>query len=97
MDQIQKMFDDAKTMAEHESIIKRYRLTGQLDRTDAIQKYIDFNQAHPEYIATVNVQGAILYNVVPMQSLCDMDVVANLNSQLIFLGGKNLLERPQNS
>lgn len=40
-------FDDAKTMAEHESIIRRYRLTGQLDRADAIQKYIDFNQAHP--------------------------------------------------
>ncbi len=91
MDQIQKMFDDAKTMAEHESIIKRYRLTGQLDRADAIQKYIEFNQAHPEYIATINVQVAML-NVVPMQSLCDMDVVANLNSQLIFLGGKNLLE-----
>ena len=31
-----KMFDDAKTMAEHQRIIMTYRSTGKLDREDAI-------------------------------------------------------------
>lgn len=87
-----KLFDDAKTMAEHEYIIMTYRSTGKLDRADAIEKYKDFNRSHPEYIAGVNIQGAVIHNVFPMENLNDFDIVRNLQLQLLYLGGKNLLE-----
>lgn len=91
-----KMFDDAKTMAEHQNIIINYYKTGRLDRADAIKKYKDFNNSHPEYKASVNIQGAIFHNVVPMENLSDFDVVRNLQLQLLHLGEKNLLEGMNN-
>lgn len=91
-----KMFDDAKTMAEHQNIIITYYKTGRLDRVDAIKKYKDFNNSHPEYKASVNIQGAIFHNVVPMENLSDFDVVRNLQLQLLHLGEKNLLEGMNN-
>lgn len=87
-----KMFDDAKTMAEHEHIIMTYRSTGKLDREDAIKKYNDFNHSHLEYKASVKIQGTIFHNVAPMENLSDFDIVRNLQLQLLYLGGKNLLE-----
>lgn len=87
-----KMFDDAKTMAEHQKIITEYRTTGRLDREDAIHKYAEFNHCHPEYITAVNLQGLIRHNMAPMQYLSNWDIVSNLNQQLLYLGGKNLLE-----
>lgn len=92
LQQTQKLIDDAKTMAEHQRIIMTYRSTGKLDREDAIEKYKDFNRSHPEYIAGVNIQGAVLHNVFPMENLNDFDIVRNLQLQLLYLGGKNLLE-----
>lgn len=91
-----KVFDDAKTIAEHYKIITEYRATGRLDREDAIRKYTEFNRSHPEYITAVNLQGAVFHNVAPMENLSDWDIVANLNQQLMYLGGKNLLEGLQN-
>ena len=91
-----KMFDDAKTMVEHQNIIITYYKTGRLDRADAIKKYKDFNNSHPEYKASVNIQGAIFHNVVPMENLSDFDVVRNLQLQLLHLGEKNLLEGMNN-
>lgn len=91
-----KMFDDAKTMAEYQNIIITYYKTGRLDRADAIKKYKDFNNSHPEYKASVNIQGAIFHNVVPMENLSDFDVVRNLQLQLLHLGEKNLLEGMNN-
>lgn len=96
MDQLQKILDDAKTMAEHQKIITTYQATGQLDRVDAINKYMKFNSSHPEYIAAVNLQGTVFHNVAPMETLSDWDIVSNLNRQLVYLGGKNLLEGLQN-
>ena len=92
LQQTQKLCDDAKTMAEHQYIIITYRSTGKLDRQDAIEKYREFNRSHPEYIAGVNMQGAIFHNVLPMENLSDFDIVRNLQLQLLYLGGKNLLE-----
>lgn len=96
MKSCEKIFDDAKTMAEHQRIITTYQTTGQLDRDDAIKKYKDFNNSHPEYIAAVNLQGTVFHNVAPMDTLSDWDIVMNLNRQLMYLGGKNLLEGLQN-
>ena len=84
MKDYEKMFDDAKTMVEHERIIMTYRSTGKLDREDAIEKYKDFNRSHPEYIAGVNIQGAVLHNVLPMENLNDFDIVRNLQLQLLY-------------
>lgn len=96
LQQTKKSIDDAKTIAEHERIIMRYCSTGKLDREDAIEKYKDFNNSHPEYKASVNIQGAIFHNVVPMENLSDFDVVRNLQLQLLHLGEKNLLEGMNN-
>jgi len=96
MQSYEKIFDDAKTMAEHQRIITTYQATGQLDRADAIKKYKDFNSSHPEYIAAVNLQGTVFHNVAPMDTLSDWGIVMNLNRELMYLGGKNLLEGLQN-
>lgn len=96
MKSYEKIFDDAKTMAEYQKIITTYQATGQLDRGDAINKYMKFNSSHPEYIAAVNLQGTVFHNVAPMETLSDWDIVSNLNRQLVYLGGKNLLEGLQN-
>lgn len=96
MKSCEKIFDDAKTMVEHQRIITTYQTTGRLDRDDAIKKYKDFNNSHPEYIAAVNLQGTVFHNVAPMDTLSDWDIVMNLNRQLMYLGGKNLLEGLQN-
>lgn len=87
---------DIKTMAEHQNIITTFRSTGRLDRLDAIDKYTKFNRSHPEYIAAVELQGTVFHNVAPMENLSDWDIISNLNRQLMYLGGKNLLEGLQN-
>lgn len=91
-----KMYDDAKTMAEHQKIIIEFCTTGRLDREDAIHKYTEFNHSHSEYIAAVELEGAFFHNVAPMENLSDWDIVSNLNRQLMYLGGKDLLEGLQN-
>lgn len=83
-------------MLEHSTIILRYRKTGCLDRSYAIEKYKDFNIAHPEYIIDVNICGFGNHNVTALENMNDWDIVANLNRQLIYLRGKNLLEGLQN-
>lgn len=96
MNSYEQIFDDTKTMLEHQRIIIAYQTTGQLDRDDAIKKYKDFNNSHPEYITAVNWQGTVFHNVAPMDTLSDWDIVMNLNRQFMYLGGKNLLEGLQN-
>lgn len=96
MNQLQKILDDAKTMAEHQRIITTYQTTGQLDRADAIKKYKDFNSSHPEYIRDVNIQVAVCQNISPMEELSDLDIVCNLQLQLEYLNLKNLSEGMQN-
>lgn len=91
-----KMFDDAKTMAEHQNIIINYYKTGRLDRADAIKKYKDFNCSHPEYITVVNIEGAVFKNVSSIETLSDDDIVFNLDKQYRYLSGKSLLEVLQN-
>ena len=44
MKSYEKIFDDAKTMAEHQKIITTYQATGQLDRVDSINKYMKFKR-----------------------------------------------------
>lgn len=88
--------DDFKTVLEHECIIDRYLKTGFLDRNDAIEKYKKFNDTHKEYLLRVNIEGAILHNTTQMENLSDFDIIYNLQLQLKYLGGKNLLEGLQN-
>lgn len=96
MNQLQKLLDDAETMAEHQRIITTYQATGQLDRADAIKKYKDFNSSHPEYIRDVNIQVAVCQNILPVEELSDFDIVYNLQLQLKYLNLENLSEGMQN-
>ena len=87
-----KAADDVKTATEHETIILRYKQTGYLNRDEAIKKYREFNDNHPDYYvamraATVSTGTAAYIGDVPNDVL-----VMNLDDQLFYLTGKKLLE-----
>lgn len=83
--------NEQKTAAEHEFIILHYLQTGQLDRNDAINKYINFNSSHPDYCKAVNAVIVVSGNSCPIGNLPNGAIVDNLNAQLFYLTGKNLL------
>lgn len=84
--------DDATTAAEHTKIILHYLQTGYLDRDDAIKKYVKFNKDHPDYYIPMETSSAITGTSICIQDAPDKVIVDNLNQQLFFLTGKNLLE-----
>ena len=89
---IKKVKDDVTTIAEHSAILLRYKQTGCLDRDDAIKKYREFNDNHPDYYvamraATVSAGTAAYIGDVPNDVL-----VMNLDDQLFYLTGKKVLE-----
>ena len=89
---IVELADDAKTIVEYEAIILRFLRTGMLDREDAIAKCKKFYITHPEYVAWMNAQNIVCDNLKPWEELTDGEVVENMNRQLIYIGGKNMLE-----
>lgn len=84
--------EDEKTIAEHSSLILTYCQTGFLNREEAIRKYKEFNTKHQEYCAGIEASRIIGAHVIPLEEMPDGDIVANLNYQLMYIGGKNLLE-----
>lgn len=90
--EMEELTDDAKTIAEHSRLILTYRQTGFLNREEAIRKYKEFNTKHQEYCAGVEVSRIIGAHVIPLEQMSDHDIAANLNCQLMYIGGKNLLE-----
>ncbi len=90
---VKKTKDDVTTIAEHTAILRHYKQTGYLERRDAIKKYKEFNDNHPEYylamkaVATQNGTAVQIDEDIP-----DEVIVGNLNQQLLYLTGKNLLE-----
>ncbi len=84
--------EDEKTIAEHSSLILTYCQTGFLNREEAIRKYKEFNTKHQEYCAGIEASRIIGAHVIPLEEMSDGDIVANLNYQLMYIGGKNLLE-----
>jgi len=89
---IVELADDAKTIMEYEAIILRFLRTGMLDREDAIAKCKKFYITHPEYVAWMNAQNIVCDHLKPWEELTDGEVVGNMNRQLIYIGGKNMLE-----
>ena len=89
---IMELADDAKTIVEYEAIILRFLRTGMLDREDAIAKCKKFYITHPEYVAWMNAQNMVCDHLKPWEELTDGEVVGNMNRQLIYIGGKNMLE-----
>lgn len=91
---IKKTKDDATTIAEHSAILLHYRQTGYLDRDDAVRKYKEFNDSHREYYlamtATANRSGTLVQ--IDGKDISDEIIIGNLNQQLLYLTGKNLLE-----
>ncbi len=87
-----KQVDDARTAAEHEAIILRYQRTGELDRTDAIKKYKDFNDAHLDYYVSMTAVTTVSGSAGLIDNAPDNVIVGNLQAQLLFLTGKNVLE-----
>ena len=89
---IVELADDAKTIVEYEAIILRFLRTGMLDREDAIAKCKKFYITHPEYVEWMNAQNIVCDNLKPWEELTDGEVVGNMNRQLIYISGKNMLE-----
>lgn len=89
---IVELADDEKTIREYEAIIFRFLQTGMLDRADAIARCKKFNLTHLEYAAWVEARGAVCNNLKPWEDLTDSEIVDNINRQLVYIGGKNMLE-----
>ena len=89
-----KAKDDATTIAEHSAILFHYKQTGYLDRSDAVRKYREFNDNHREYCvaitAVANRNGTLVQ--IDDKDIPDGVIIDNLNQQLLYLTGKNLLE-----
>lgn len=96
--QMKEKKDDATTIAEHEAIILHYRQTGHLlDHDDAVRKYEEFNANHPEYykpMMTIAIQNGTAVQIDDKNTPEEV-IVGNLNQQLFYLTGKNLLEEWQ--
>ena len=88
--------DEKQTAAEHEAIILHYLNTGELDRDDAIKKYKNFNYTHSEYYTGISVAAAATNSLCPIENLPNNVIVDNLNAQLLYLTGKNLLDNQSN-
>ena len=97
MNQATKNEKDAKTVAEYESIIRRYRKTGCLDRQDALNKYRQFNCEHPDYFTMMNTVAVAHNNSANLETVQDSVIVSNLNAQVMYLCGKNLLDEGHNN
>lgn len=89
-----KAKDDATTIAEHSAILLHYKQTGYLDRDDAVRKYKEFNDNHREYCVAVTATATQTGTLVQIDDkrLPDEVIISNLNQQLLYLTGKNLLE-----
>jgi len=89
--------DEVITATEHTAIILRYSETGQLDRDDAIKKYKDFNAHYPEYYLQMTALAERMGTSAKVddEGTSDGVIVGNLNQQLLYLTGKNLLKKLQ--
>lgn len=89
---IVELTDDEKTIMEYEVIILRFLQTGMLDRADAIAKCKKFNRTHPQYAAIIELQNALDNNRNSREDLTDEKIIYNMNLQLIYISGRNMLE-----
>ena len=93
--EIKEVKDDATTIAEYMAIIMRYMQTGWLDRDDAIKKYNDFNNDHPDYYISLRAATISAGTAAKIDEVSADVIVGNLNQQLLYLTGKNLLEEQE--
>ena len=93
---IKKQIDDTKTAAEHEAIILKYQNTGYLDRVDAIQKYNNFNDSHPEYYISMTTAATVLGSAAQIDQVSNDVIVGNLKAQLLYITRKNMLGDKEN-
>lgn len=92
--EVKKTKDDATTIKEHTAILLRYRQTGYLDRDDAIKKYKEFNDNHPEYYTQMMTVVTLAGTAVQIddEDIRTEVIAGNLNQQLLYLTGENLLD-----
>lgn len=83
-----KNIDEKQTVYEHSKIINNYKELGQIDRDDAIKKYNDFNRKHPDYYSNLNFVTSISNTKINITETDNNTLIANLESQLLWLLGK---------
>ena len=93
---LNEKIDTLKTAAEHKDVITKYLQTGKLDRSDALEKYKKFNLEHPEYFVSMDTASKATGNNIPLEMAADDVIVGNLNLQLKYLLGENILEEISN-
>lgn len=59
---------------------------------DMIAKCMKFNMTYPEYAAMAEIQNVMGKDRRPWKNLIDEEIVSNMNLQLVYIGGKNMLE-----
>ena len=75
-----------KDIAERKQIIDNYRLTGYLDREDAIQKIKSLRLTDSDVAAATNAQ--LLFNSTPFSQTSDQGIIAELQMQVEILVAK---------
>lgn len=89
---VKKAKDDATTIAEHSAILLHYKQTGYLDRDDAIKKYREFNNNHPDYYVDMRTVTVVTGTAAYIGDVPNDVLVMNLDAQLFYLTGKKILE-----
>lgn len=79
-----------KDIAEREAIIQRFYATGELDREDAIRKFLALQSKDSEAVAVMAV-GRIKNGSVDIRSADNNTIVNNLQFQVDFLKAKLLI------
>ena len=67
-----------------------------MDRADAIKKYKDFNDAHPDYYVSMAAVTTISGSAGLIDNAPDNVIVGNLQAQLVYLTGKKITEGRNN-
>lgn len=88
----EKTKDDATTALEHEAVILHFQQTGCLDREDAIKKYREFNDNHPDYYVAMRAVTVSAGTAAYIGDVPDEVIVKNLKDQFLYLAGKKLSE-----
>ena len=77
MQEFLQNIENAKSIAEHISIILTYQNTGLLDRARAVEVYKSFNLAHSDYIIFMNTKAVITNTLIQIDSVTDRTIIDN--------------------
>lgn len=92
MQELLHNIENAKSIAEHISIILTYQNTGFLAKEKAIEIYKSFNYAHTDYTIIINTKSVITDTLIQIVSATDRTIIDNLRSQVLWATSEEYLK-----